>query len=210
MAALATGATADELRVVTFGTSLTARGGWQEALRHQLAERLERPVVVSTVALSGATSDWAVGAPPRVVAERPDVVLVEFHANDGALNRLVTPAHSRANMDTIVATLRRECPDALVVVMAMNPMHGLRGAVRPFMSRYVDAHRAVAADHGVLFLDHGPAWARLSTAERDAAIPDGAHPLPEAAISVIVPGIVDLLAAHLHSTTSHPQQRRPE
>jgi lysophospholipase L1-like esterase len=178
-------------RVVTFGTSLTARGGWQDALAASLEKCIGREVTVEKVAESGAASDWAVTEIDRVIALQPDVILVEFSTNDAALNRLFTIGSSLRNMEVIFSAFQQRLPEARVISMAMNPVHGLRGIMRPYLDSYIEAHRRLALDRGFEFFDNRPAWGKLSQETINMAIPDGAHPLPEWASIVIVPGITD-------------------
>jgi hypothetical protein len=181
------------LKIVTFGTSLTARGGWQEPLRAALSTCLSRPVEISIVAKGGATSQWAVGETDAVVNKAPDVVLVEFYANDAALNRFMTVSASRRNVATVLDDLRQRLPRSRILVMAMNPFSGMRGWIRPFEDSYVDAHREEAERRSMEFVDHRPAWKNLDGDDLSAAIPDGVHPLPEKAADVMVPTLVERL-----------------
>ncbi len=183
------------VKVVTFGTSLTARGGWQQPLENALRACMKQSVSVESVARSGATSDWALTNVQEVVARRPDIVVIEFYANDAALNRFISVAHSRRNMAEVLGQLRRQLPNTRIIVMAMNPFIGLRGFLRPFIDHYIDAHHKLAEDYGVEFHDHRPAWARLSSGELSAAIPDGSHPKPQMASAIIVPGLVERITA---------------
>ncbi|MDF2809083.1 MAG: lipolytic protein family [Microvirga sp.] len=187
-------AEAEGLKVVAYGTSLTEHGGWQEALQERLVECLKQPVTVATVAKSGAGSDWAATVVNHVVAEKPDVVLVEFATNDAALQRFISLKQSVANMNGILLRLQAETPPPRIFVMAMNPIHGMRGWVRPFLADYEAAHERLARDLGASFIDHRPAWARLSKDELHRAIPDGSHPAPEVTIPLIVPTIADAIA----------------
>lgn len=178
------------LKIVALGTSLTARGGWQPALEEALARCLSRPVEIATVAKSGATSDWAAANVGAVVAAHPDVVLVEFYANDAALNRFTSVARSRANMEGVLDTLRSSLPRARIVLMGMNPMHGLRGTIRPFIESYAEAHRTLALSKALSFVDFRPIWRRRGDAWLSQAIPDGTHPTPAAAAEIMVPTLV--------------------
>ncbi|GGE01143.1 hypothetical protein GCM10011390_19980 [Aureimonas endophytica] len=187
-------AEAPPLHIVAFGTSLTARGGWQPDLRQALAACLGRDVAITTVARSGSTSAWALANVETVVAARPDIVLVEFSVNDAALDRLTTPGRSRAAMAAVLGRLREGLPDARVFSMAMNPIHGLRGLMRPFLDSYVEAHRRIAAGLGQGFIDFRPFWAEFSDAALARMIPDGAHPQPEAASAIMVPRLVEVLS----------------
>ncbi|OWV80242.1 acyl-CoA thioesterase [Rhizobium sp. R634] len=182
------------LKIVAFGTSLTARGGWQPALQAELAACLDRPVEVDSVAKSGETTLWALTQIDRVVAEQPDIVLIELYANDATLHRLVSLAQSRKNIGDILDKLRQRLPQARIIVMAMNPFSGMRGLIRPFVGSYISAHRAEAEKRGLEFVDHRPNWERLTPDDLAAAIPDGAHPLPGMAAKIIVPELVEKIA----------------
>ncbi|XKM42782.1 SGNH/GDSL hydrolase family protein [Rhizobium ruizarguesonis] len=184
------------LKIVAFGTSLTARGGWQPALETELAACLHRPVKVDSVAKSGETSLWALTQINRVVAEQPDIILIELYANDATLHRFVSLAQSRKNIGDILDRLRQRLPQARIVVMAMNPFSGLRGLIRPFVDSYISAHQAEAQKRGLEFVDHRPNWERLTPDDLVTAIPDGAHPLPDIASKIITPELVKRIAGN--------------
>lgn len=185
----------ETVKIVTLGTSLSARGGWQEPLEHSLGVCLDSDVAVVNLAKSGMTSEWGRTQIDKVVAERPNIVLVEFAVNDADVTEFMSLKHSSANMAEIVSRLRESEARPAVYVMAMNPVSGLRGAVRPFLGQYEEMHAAVARKLGAGFIDHRPAWARLSDEEIAIAIADGVHPDPTMASRVIVPGLVRTLAA---------------
>jgi acyl-CoA thioesterase-1 len=185
----------ETLKIVTLGTSLSARGGWQEPLRHSLSACLDSDVTVVDLAKSGMTSDWGLTQIDKVVAERPNIVLIEFAANDADVTEFMSVSHSAANIAEIVSRLRESETRPSVYVMAMNPVSGLRGMMRPFLGQYEEMHAEVARKSGAGFIDHRPAWARLSSEEIAGAIADGLHPEPAAASRVIVPGLVNALAA---------------
>lgn len=184
------------LRIVTFGTSLTARGAWQDALARAIQPCVARPVEVEILARSGASSAWALTAVADVVALRPDIVLIEFSANDAALDRWILPSTSEANLRTIIARLRHGSTVPRIVLMAMNPVIGLRGVLRPFLNYYYDIYARVAAQEGLTFIDHRPGWRALSVSELAAALPDGSHPRSEIATRIIVPAIKEALFPH--------------
>ena len=186
---------AGPIKIVTLGTSLSARGGWQEPLRRSLSTCLSTDVSVVNMAKSGMTSEWGLTQVDRVVAERPDIVLVEFAVNDADATEFISLRRSTANMSEIISRLRDSQTRPAIYVMAMNPVSGLRGMIRPFLARYEEMHAAVAKKLGAGFIDHRPAWARLSTEQLAEAITDGTHPDPAVAGRVMVPVLVDALAA---------------
>lgn len=184
------------LRIVTTGTSLTARGGWQDALRDRTQACLQRPVEVLTVARSGATSDWGLTQLDEIGGLKPDVILVEFYVNDAALHRFVSQSHSRRNIDGILDGLRQRAPSARIILMGMNPMRGKSWLVRPFLADYMREHRDAGTERGLEFIDFGPDWAALSPEALAAAIPDGAHPRPEVAAAIIAPKAAAAIAGN--------------
>lgn len=180
----------EPLKIIAFGTSLTARGGWPDALEKNLQRCLNRPVTVETIALGGATSDWGAGQIDRLIAQAPNIVLIEFYANDAAIHRFFTLRRSRENLAKMLDAILQKLPEARIFVMAMNPVSGLRRAIRPFLNSYVTAHRDLAWMKGINFIDHRPAWRQLSDGALAEAIPDGLHPRPEKAAEIIVPLLV--------------------
>ncbi|MBB3936761.1 SGNH/GDSL hydrolase family protein [Aureimonas phyllosphaerae] len=181
------------LRISTFGTSLTANGGWQAPLAEAIGTCLRQPVEITNDGLAGAASDWGVAAVDAVAATRPDIVFLEFAVNDAALNKWIGVDESVGNMRAIVAAFRRRNPDILVYLMTMNPVSGRRSWARPFRDRYEDAHRRLAEEIGARYIDHRPGWEAMGADALYLAIVDGAHPTPGSATAVIVPNVMKRL-----------------
>lgn len=177
--------------IVTFGTSLTARGGWQKPLADRLSSCLGHAVSVEVIAQSGAPSSWGLAHVGDVVGLKPDVVLIEFYANDAALNRLTTIQSSADTMGATLAQLRNGLPDARIIMQIMNPISGVGGLIRPFLTSYIDAHIQQASLYGAEIIDYTSRWASLSPGELASAIPDGLHPTAEAATRMIVPPLAE-------------------
>lgn len=186
----------EALRVVVLGTSLSARADWPQALAAGLERCLARPVSLGVVAAPGQTSHWGVAQLPQVLAARPDVVVVEFTANDADARDGLSLEDSRRTHETILAALRAEAPERRVILMSMNPTHGLRGALRWRHGAYRAIYRTLAEeDPAVGYLDLDARWRQQMTwRQRLGAIPDGLHPRPEAARAVIVGPLTAKLA----------------
>ncbi len=192
---------ASPVRVVALGTSHTARGGWQRPLADALARCLARPVDVVNRGKSGAGSQWGRTQVAAIAATGPDIVLIEFAANDAALHAGVSLTRSRQNIAEIVNGLRARLPAVRIILMAMNPVSGLRGALRPSLDAYEDAYRDLAAELNIAFVDHRPAWRARSAGDLRRAIPDGVHADPMVATGVIVPALA--------ATICRPDAPRP-
>jgi acyl-CoA thioesterase I len=175
--------------VAAFGTSLTNRAGWLQPLEVQLTRCLGRQVTVLDFGRSGATSEWGVATVGEVIRSQPDVVLIEFSANDAAWFKGLSLSRSRENTTQIVQAIRRARPHAKIFLMAMSPSFGPRGWIRRGIEAYNDMYKLVADELGVAFIDHRQSWKSLTNDEVRAGIPDGAHPLPELASRILVPAI---------------------
>lgn len=186
LAFMATAAIAQEpVRVVAFGTSLTAGQEWPAQVAAALADC---GVEVEVFAQAGANSDWAVANVTRVVAMEPAAVLIEFAMNDASLLHGISFERSRANIGAIVATLK----DAGIapVLMTTNPSHGLRGMSRPMLGDYYRLYREIAGEDGVALVDAEAAWVAR---DLGADIPDGVHPTEQAAVATVVPAVMATL-----------------
>jgi acyl-CoA thioesterase I len=181
------------LRIVAFGTSLTARGPWPDLLAARLGACLGHPVEIARVARPGAGVAWAgQGAQIAAVAAlAPDLALVEFAVNDADLRDGRPRAEADRLTRALFADLAAALPDATLVELTMSPASGLRGLLRPGLAaRYADAVTR-AGDRGGALVDLNRRWIALPRAARE--LDDGLHPDPEIAAAVIVPP----LAAHL-------------
>src|SRR6185312_2062332 len=90
------------LIVVAFGTSLTHVGGWLEPLQEKLTRCLGRKVTVLDFGKNGETSEGALRSVGQVIEAHPDIVLVEFSANDAAWFKGFSLKRSRENTTKIV------------------------------------------------------------------------------------------------------------
>lgn len=195
LGAMAETSSSPPLRIVTFGTSLTAAGGWQNALGAALGRCLQRPVEIINRAKSGKSSRWGLAQVQPVIDARPDIVLIEFSVNDAALHNYMTLADSNDRHAEIIRTIRNGAPSARIILMTMNPVWGVKHRfLRARLDSFYEEYRQLAGQLGVEFADMRPSWLRLPPAAIRTSIPDGLHPIPEAATGIIVPGLTRFLA----------------
>ncbi|WP_082584764.1 SGNH/GDSL hydrolase family protein [Caulobacter sp. Root655] len=183
-----------DIVLVGLGTSLTARGGWLDALAIGLSKRWRARVKAINLGGGGKASPWGVSMLPRVVAARPDIVLVEFSVNDADIRLGVSLEQSRANARRIVDELKRRCPGVRICLMTMSPVLGVKALLRPMLGAYYDVWRAVAAESRVELIDIYPLWRRQSAARLRAMIPDGTHPTDAAALAITLPAVEHALS----------------
>jgi acyl-CoA thioesterase I len=175
--------------VVTFGTSLSKKGGWQQALEKQLSACMDQQVDVQIVAKVGANSDWGLSTVNDVIVQHARVVTVEFAVNDSDLWGGISREQSRRNVRLIVAALRASDPQVRILLMSMNPIFGWHFWLRPELGNYYADLAAIAAEQHVEWIDLESRWLALPEAELAQGIPDGVHPREELAREVIVPSL---------------------
>ncbi|GJG88271.1 hypothetical protein tb265_34520 [Gemmatimonadetes bacterium T265] len=165
-------------RVVFLGTSLTAGLGLDPdsaypAVVGRLAAAAGTPIEVVNAGISGETSAGALRRVDWVLREPADVVVVETGANDGLRGQSADSL--RANLDAILARVRRDRPAARV---ALVQMEAPRNFGPGYTSRFHAVFPAAARAGGVVLfpflLDGVVGVPRLNQG-------DGVHPTAEGA-----------------------------
>ncbi|TDL86414.1 SGNH/GDSL hydrolase family protein [Meridianimarinicoccus aquatilis] len=190
------------LQIAAFGTSLTARNAWPDGLQAALRACLMQQVQVDRVAGVGQGSQWGLAQVSQVVALRPDIVLIEFTANDADLLDGVSVARSRAQHAQILAELRRDLPEARLVLMTMNPVSGWQRVKRLRLGAYHAMYRKLARDADVGLADLTPRWNVAPQDLRHA--PDGLHPTGAATQVVVTPALTGLIGQAMGQSCGPP------
>ena len=186
-------------RVAILGTSLSHDEAWTRALEARLtrcrAARGLGPAEVAVTARPGAGSDWGAARAPEIAGTAPDLVLIEFSANDSDLRDGIGTAASLAAHGAILDALG----DVPAGVLAMSPAHGPRGWVRIGRRRLEARIAALAAGRGAGALDLAPVWharwdASAGPGVRRRDLPDGLHPLPQVAADTITDPVLRWIA----------------
>lgn len=182
------------LRIVAFGTSLTASNAWPDRLQARLAACLDRPVGLTRVAAPGMGSAWGLTRLDRVIAADPDLVLVEFVINDADILDGMSVRRSRATHVAILDALQDAAPKAQVLLMTMNPVTGLvRRLQRPRLAAHDAMLRDLAVARGVGLADLAPRWRAAMDADPGLAPPDGLHPDDAATARVVLPVLAAMI-----------------
>lgn len=170
----------DETVIVALGDSLTAGFGIlaNDSFPVRLEAALRGAGVNARVVNAGVSGDTTAGGLARidwVLADTPDLVIVELGANDGL--RGLNPADMEANLDAILARLADRDVPAILTGMLAPPNLG---------RAYSDAFKAVfprlAERHTVVFY---PFFLDGVAAQPALNQRDGIHPNP-AGVRVIV------------------------
>ena len=188
-------------KIVVYGTSLTAGGPWVGQMQGWLAENYSGTATIVNSGLSGKNSAEGVAQlSSKVLAFQPDTVFIEFAVNDAFLYSDGTPqlsvAQARANLLTMIDAIRGQNPRAEIVLQTMNSVwdspsgSNASATLRPNLPAYYQMNRDVAAERGLLLIDHHPNWVALQTnapATFQTYVPDGVHPIAAATQAIVMP-----------------------
>jgi acetyl esterase/lipase len=183
--------------VVTYGTSLTAGGAWVGQFGAALEARWPGRAKVVNSGQGGMWSKWGVdNLDGRVIAKKPDTVLIEFGINDAYLEYKTPVAAARANLETMIDRILAAKADTEIILMTMNPPVGVHLERRPAIAEYYEMYRSVAKERKLQLIDHAANWAPILANDRarfDRYVPDGIHPGPEGCREVITPALLKAL-----------------
>ncbi|MFZ5782814.1 MAG: arylesterase [Pseudomonadota bacterium] len=192
---------APAVRLAVLGDSLAAGYGVspKDAFPARLEAALRKEGRNVTVINHGVSGDTTAGGLERVdwmLADKPDIVLVELGANDAL--RALDPAEAERNLDAIITRLQKAG-----ITVWLAGMLAPRNFGPEYAKQFDGLYKRLADKHGVplypFFLD-GVA--------QDPALnqPDGIHPNPKG-VGVIVERILPFVTRNLDS---HAQAvRRP-
>ena len=184
-------------KIVVYGTSLSAMFPWSAALEEAL-RGCDWPATVVNSAVGGVDSRWGLeNLDQRVIDLAPDIVLLEFSANDAFVDRAISLEESRRNTAALVDRVRAALPRARIILMSMSPMRGEKEhRLRPRLAEYYRLYGEVAKDRGVEFVDLYPKWEALFAWRPDVfarMVVDERHPTPEGNLAVIIPALLPVV-----------------
>lgn len=171
LAVLAAPASAEPLRILALGDSLTAGFGLApgQGFAAQLQEALRKQGIVAEVIDGGVSGDTTAGGMARLdwaLADQPDLVILELGAND--MLRGVDPAETRANLDSMLSKLKAAKVPVLLAGMRAAPNLG-----PDYTSEFERIYADLAAKHQVPLY---PFFLEGVAAEPSLNQPDGLHP----------------------------------
>ena len=143
------------------GDSITASGAWQEWFPDVQAINL---------GVGGDTTDDVIARVDEITAIKPAVISLLIGTNDLGTRRSVE--HLVRNVELLLVTLRRDLPDAAVLVQSIMPRE------RNFASRIKDANRHLwqfAPGAGATWLDLWPVFAEPNGQLKPEFTVDGVH-----------------------------------
>ena len=192
-------------KIVVYGTSLTAGGVWPSHLASWLSARHAGTVTLINSGMAGQNSYKGVQElSSRVLAHNPDVVFIEFAMNDAfrypanhsSGNPALSVAEARANLETMIDAILARNPEAEIILQTMNTVWNSptgsneSATMRPDLASYYQMYRDVAAERGLMIIDHASHWADLQARDRtrfEAFVPDGVHPTAAGQDAILLP-----------------------
>lgn len=184
--------------VVVYGTSLTEGGAWTSAMRKWFDKHFPKQVTFVNSGGSGQNSTWGKEAlRSKVLAHRPDVVLIEFSYNDAHEKFRLSPQQASGNLQKIIEEIHGELQNAAIVLQIMNipwdaPNGNRSASVRAQLEHYNEVYRRASSEYGLPLIDHSVTWRKLKEENPEqffAYIPDGSHPSREGSLAVTWPVI---------------------
>jgi acyl-CoA thioesterase-1 len=193
-------AEARPIRILAFGASIIAGYGLeaQDTLPVQLEKALRARGVEATVINGGVSGETSAGGLARldwVLADDPDLVIVDLGGNDAL--RGLDPEATEANLDAIVSRLRAENRGVLVAGMLAPPNLGA-----DYAAAFNAVFREVADRHDVVFY---PFILDGVATDPTLNLEDGIHP-NAAGVKVIVermlPYVLEAIERHARRATA--------
>jgi len=177
-------AAAAPLRILAYGDSLTAGYGLpqEDGFVPQLQQALDKMGRETLVINGGVSGDTTAGGVTRLdwmLADKPDLVILELGANDAL--RGLDPAEARRNLETIILRLKESGAKILLAGM-LAPRNLGEEYSAAFDSMYPDLAKAHDIDLYPFFLEGVATRPELNQG-------DGLHPTKEG-VAVIVDGIL--------------------
>jgi lysophospholipase L1-like esterase len=186
---------------MTYGTSLTRPAEWPEQLADWLESEFPSQAQVINRGIASMSSPEAlVRLDTLVLAQNPDTVFLEFAVNDALADRNISLQQSRDNLNSMIDRILADDPTREIILMTMNPAWdsplGSHATFRPNLVQYYQGYRDIAADRGLLVIDHYANWVKLRDSDLglfQLAVPDGIHPTPDALTAIVTPEIIRAL-----------------
>ena len=192
---------AENRRIVVYGTSLTAAGAWVGQMSSWLSAEFPGQITVVNSGLSGKNSaEGLAQLQSKVLNHAPDTVFIEFATNDAFRYSDGTPSlnveEARANLSAIIDAILTQNPSCEVILQTMNTVwdspqgSNASATLRPQLADFFEMYRDVAAERGLLLIDHHRNWLALQQSDPSVyqnLVPDGVHPIASGYGKVVLP-----------------------
>lgn len=184
--------------IVVYGTSLSSGGNghaWMQPVAAHLGKLYGDSLISYTLAGKGGMwSSWGVkNLEDSVIAKKPDAVFIEFGINDAFIDYHTPVSVARLNLEYMIDRIRLNDESCAIILQVMNMPIGKSAALRPNLNDYYDMYRSVAAEKGIMLIDHYPNWLKILAKGEEyfrKYVPDGIHPNKMAGGKIIAPQVI--------------------
>lgn len=196
---------ADNLRkgksqhLVVYGTSLCTPeySAWVSQSQALIEAAFPKLCTVTNSAQSGAASNWGLDSiDARVIALKPDTVLIEFSINDGYTIYKISVADAQKNLETMIEKVQTALPHCEIILMTMNQPFPVGAEPRPAFLEYGEMYRKVAKERNLKLIDVQLVWEKLFADDPKKwhlVVSDNVHPTKEGNELVTTPTILRAL-----------------
>jgi acyl-CoA thioesterase-1 len=181
--------------LVVYGTSLCTKqySAWVDQVQALIEAGFPKLCTVTNSAQVGAASNWGLeNIDQRVIAHKPDTVLIEFGINDAYTPYKISVADAQKNLETMIKKVQVALPNCEIILMTMNqPAHGVEP--RPAFDDYCAMYRKVAKEQKLKLIDIVLVWEELFAADEkkwNLLVPDKVHPNADGNSLITTPTIM--------------------
>ena len=181
--------------MVVYGTSLCTKqySAWVGQAQALIEVGFPKLCTLTNSAQAGAASNWGLeNIDGRVIALKPDTVLIEFGMNDAYTIYKISVADAQKNLETMIKKVQVALPNCEIILMTMNqPPHGLEP--RPAFDDYSAMYRKVAKEQNLNLIDIVLVWEKLFAEDEkkwNLLVPDQVHPNAEGNSLITTPAIM--------------------
>lgn len=192
----------ENLKIVVYGTSLSAKGAWVNQVQEDLQTRFPGTCELINSSECGKNSDWGLAnLDKRVLRLEPDVVVFEFAINDAVARFHCPVERAESNLRKMVDQVLEQNPRTQILVQTTNPVFdrpASNSGYRPRLPDYYQMVRKVARERRLILVDQEQTWnAVLSQGKRQfrRLVPDGLHPNKQGDIEVVTPVVLAAFGA---------------
>ena len=185
--------------LVVYGTSLCSPqySAWVSQLQALIEAGFPKLCTVTNSAQAGCASNWGLeNIDGRVIALKPDTVLIEFSINDSYKTYKISVADAQKNLETMIEKVHTALPKCEIILMTMNQTFPVGAGMRPAFLEYGAMYRKVAKERNLKLIDVQLVWEKLFTDDEKKwhlVVPDKVHPTKEGTELVTTPTIVKAL-----------------
>lgn len=188
--------------LVVYGTCVARLGGgpiWVQEVSDILNKKYSNHLTVLNRSGSGRSSEWATyNIKDSVLVNKPDIVIIEFAANDPVQRFDISPEQSMKNVQYLIDEIKKanSKTEIMLMIASSNPLGGAKEK-RADVNLYNEKYRELAKKNNLMLIDLAPRWNKIVEEKGERGLkhfqPDGVHMSKRGALEIVAPTIVSIL-----------------